>query len=253
MGKSTTAVNLAVSLAQEGAKVGLLDADIYGPSIPTMLGLFGQKALSPDEKHLSPQHKFGIFMQSIGFLVDPNAASVWRGPMASQALLQLLNETLWPELDYLVVDMPPGTGDIQLTLAQKLPVAGAIVVTTPQDVALADAQKGISMFRQVNIPLLGLVENMSFYQCSNCGQIDDIFGSNGGIELAQRYQVPVLGQLPLLKQIREHSDNGRPIALEQNEQCAEIYRKIARQVIFALYWRGKKISEQQPEIIITDD
>ena len=183
--------------------------------------------------------------------------------MASQALLQLINETQWPELDYLVVDMPPGTGDIQLTLAQKLPVAGAIVVTTPQDVALADAKKGISMFTQVNIPLLGLVENMSYYQCSSCGQIDDIFGSNGGVELAQRYQVPVLGQLPLVKAIREHSDNGRPIALAEAEragntqteskQCADIYRKIARQVIFALYWRGKKISEQQPEIIMTDD
>jgi ATP-binding protein involved in chromosome partitioning len=263
VGKSTTAVNLAVSLAQEGAKTGLLDADIYGPSIPTMLGLYGAKATSPDEKHLLPQHKFGIFMQSIGFLVDPEAASVWRGPMASQALLQLLNETQWPELDYLVVDMPPGTGDIQLTLAQKLPVAGAIVVTTPQDVALADAKKGISMFNQVNIPLLGLIENMSYYQCSSCGHIDDIFGSNGGVELAQRYQVPVLGQLPLLKAIREHSDNGRPIALEENDQsasspleskqCADIYRKIARQVIFALYWRGKKISEQQPQIIMTDD
>jgi ATP-binding protein involved in chromosome partitioning len=253
VGKSTTAVNLAVSLAQEGARTGLLDADIYGPSIPTMLGLYGAKATSPDEKHLLPQHKFGIFMQSIGFLVDPDAASVWRGPMASQALLQLINETQWPELDYLVVDMPPGTGDIQLTLAQKLPVAGAIVVTTPQDVALADAKKGISMFNQVNIPLLGLVENMSYYQCSRCGHIDDIFGSNGGVELAQRYQVPVLGQLPLLTAIREHSDNGRPIALNENEQCTDIYRKIARQVIFALYWRGKKISEQQPKIIITDD
>jgi ATP-binding protein involved in chromosome partitioning len=173
--------------------------------------------------------------------------------MASQALLQLINETQWPELDYLVVDMPPGTGDIQLTLAQKLPIAGAIVVTTPQDVALADAKKGISMFNQVNIPLLGLVENMSYYQCSSCGQIDDIFGTNGGVELAQRYQVPVLGQLPLLKAIREHSDNGRPIALDENEQCTDIYRKIARQVIFALYWRGKKISEQQPQIIMTDD
>lgn len=253
VGKSTTAVNLAVSLAQEGAKTGLLDADIYGPSIPTMLGLYGAKATSPDDKHLLPQHKFGIFMQSIGFLVDPEAASVWRGPMASQALLQLINETQWPELDYLVVDMPPGTGDIQLTLAQKLPVAGAIVVTTPQDVALADAKKGISMFNQVNIPLLGLVENMSYYQCSSCGHIDDIFGSNGGVELAQRYQVPVLGQLPLLKAIREHSDNGQPIALDENEQCTDIYRKIARQVIFALYWRGKKISEQQPQIIMTDD
>lgn len=253
VGKSTTAVNLAIALAQQGAKVGLLDADIYGPSIPTMLGLVGNKATSPDDKHLSPQHKFGIFMQSIGFLVDPQTASVWRGPMASQALLQLLNETLWPDLDYLVVDMPPGTGDIQLTLSQKLPVAGAIIVTTPQDVALADAQKGIAMFRQVNIPLLGLVENMSFYQCSSCGHIDDIFGSNGGIALAERYQVPVLGQLPLQKQIREHCDNGSPIVLNQQEQSTEIYQKIARQVIFALYWKARHNQAQQPEIIITDD
>lgn len=253
VGKSTTAVNLAIALAREGGKVGLLDADIYGPSIPTMLGMSAAKASSPDDKHLSPLHKYGIYLQSIGFLVDPQAASVWRGPMASQALLQLINETLWPELDYLVVDMPPGTGDIQLTLAQKIPVAGAIVVTTPQDVALADAQKGISMFRQVNIPLLGLIENMSFYQCSSCGHIDDIFGTNGGVALAERYQVPVLGQLPLTKAIRQHSDDGSPIALDDEQQCTDIYRKIARQVIFALYWRGKKISEQQPEILMTDD
>ncbi len=253
VGKSTTAVNLAIAMAQQGAKVGLLDADIYGPSIPTMLGLVGQKATSPDDKHLAPQHKFGIFMQSIGFLVDPQQASVWRGPMASQALLQLLNETLWPELDYLVVDMPPGTGDIQLTLSQKLPVAGAIIVTTPQDVALADAQKGINMFRQVNIPLLGLVENMSYYQCSSCGHIDDIFGSKGGIALAERYQVPVLGQLPLQKQIREHCDNGSPVVLNQNEQSSEIYQKIARQLIFALYWQAQHKIAQQPQIIITDD
>lgn len=253
VGKSTTAVNLAIALAQQGARVGLLDADIYGPSVPTMLGLVGSKATSPDDKHLAPQHKFGIFMQSIGFLVDPQQASVWRGPMASQALLQLLNETLWPELDYLVVDMPPGTGDIQLTLSQKLPVAGAIVVTTPQDVALADAQKGIAMFRQVNIPLLGLVENMSYYQCSSCGHIDDIFGSNGGVALAERYQVPVLGQLPLQKQIREHCDNGMPIVLNENEQSAEIYQKIARQVIFALYWQARHTQAKQPEIMMTDD
>ncbi|WP_333798050.1 iron-sulfur cluster carrier protein ApbC [Rheinheimera sp.] len=253
VGKSTTAVNLAIAMAQQGAKVGLLDADIYGPSIPTMLGLVGTKATSPDDKHLSPVHKFGIFMQSIGFLVDPQAASVWRGPMASQALLQLLNETLWPELDYLVVDMPPGTGDIQLTLSQKLPVDGAVIVTTPQDVALADAQKGIAMFRQVNIPLLGLVENMSYYQCSSCGHIDDIFGSQGGVALAERYQVAVLGQLPLQKQIRQHSDEGVPIVLNKNEQCAEIYQKIARQLIFALYWQAQHKIAQQPQIIITDD
>lgn len=253
VGKSTTAVNLAIALAQQGAKVGLLDADIYGPSIPTMLGLAGTKATSPDEKHLSPVQKYGIFMQSIGFLVDPQLASVWRGPMASQALLQLLNETLWPELDYLVVDMPPGTGDIQLTLSQKLPVSGAVIVTTPQDVALADAQKGIAMFRQVNIPLLGLIENMSYYQCSSCGHIDDIFGTRGGVALAERYQVPVLGQLPLQKQIRQCSDEGTPIVLNHSEQSAEIYQKIARQLIFALYWQARHKLAQQPQIIITDD
>lgn len=253
VGKSTTAVNVAVALAREGAKTGLLDADIYGPSIPTMFGVIGHQAKSPDEKHLLPLFKAGVHLQSIGFLVDPTAASVWRGPMASQALTQLLNETLWPELDYLVVDMPPGTGDIQLTMAQKIPVSGAIIVTTPQDVALADAQKGISMFRQVNIPLLGLIENMSFYQCPSCGEVDDIFGTDGGLSLANRYHVPVLGQLPLVKAIRQQSDQGQPIALDDTQQSTEIYRKIARQVIFALYWRAKNVSEQQPEILFTDD
>ena len=252
VGKSTTAVNIAAALALEGAKVGLLDADIYGPSIPVMLGLNGEKISSPDNKLMQPKFAHGVYLQSIGFLVDPQQASVWRGPMASQALLQLLNETLWPELDYLIVDMPPGTGDIQLTMAQKLPVTGAVVVTTPQDVALADAQKAISMFRQVNIPLLGLVENMSFYQCSHCGAADDIFGSDGGVELAARYQVPVLGQLPLQKQIREHADAGVPVVLKQ-QPVAQIYRTISRQMILALHWQGSAQQASQPEIIITDD
>jgi len=253
VGKSTTAVNLAIALAQQGAKVGLLDADIYGPSIPTMLGAVLEKAQSPDNQHMQPLHKFGIYMQSIGFLVDPELATVWRGPMASQALLQLLNETLWPELDYLIVDMPPGTGDIQLTLSQKLPVAGAVVVTTPQDVALADAKKAIAMFRQVNIPLLGLIENMSFYLCKACGHQDDIFGSRGGVALAERYQVSVLGQLPLETQIRECADSGQPIVLNEDNQTAEIYRKIARQLIFTLYWQNQLAERQQPEILLTDD
>lgn len=252
VGKSTTAVNLAIALSQQGARVGLLDADIYGPSIPTMFAMTLAKAESPDEKHMSPLHKYGIFMQSIGFLVDPEQATVWRGPMASQALLQLLNETLWPELDYLIVDMPPGTGDIQLTLSQKLPVAGAVVVTTPQDVALADAKKAIAMFRQVNIPLLGLVENMSFYLCPSCGAQDDIFGSRGGVLLAERYQVSVLGQLPLESRIRECGDDGIPIVVGEN-QTAEIYRKIARQLIFTLYWQSQLTTSQQPEILLTDD
>lgn len=252
VGKSTTAVNLAVALAMEGASVGLLDADIYGPSIPTMLGMNGEKISSPDNKLMQPKYAHGVYLQSIGFLVDPQQASVWRGPMASQALLQLLNETLWPELDYLIVDMPPGTGDIQLTMAQKLPVSGAVVVTTPQDVALCDAEKAISMFRQVNIPLLGLVENMSFYQCSHCGEQDDIFGTQGGVLLAERYHVPVLGQLPLLRDIRQHADDGDPIVLKQ-QPVAENYRTICRQMILALHWQTEKQAQSQPEIIITDD
>ncbi|MBN8447220.1 MAG: iron-sulfur cluster carrier protein ApbC [Gammaproteobacteria bacterium] len=253
VGKSTIAFNLAQSLAKRGKKVGLLDADIYGPSIPTMFGALSEKAQSPDNKHMQPLHKFGIYMQSIGFLVDPEQATVWRGPMASQALLQLLNETIWPELDYLIVDLPPGTGDIQLTLSQKLPVAGAVIVTTPQDVALADAKKAIAMFRQVNIPILGLVENMSFYLCKACGHQDDIFGTKGGVTLAERYQVSVLGQLPLETQIRECADNGRPIVLNDDNQTAEIYRKIARQLIFTLYWQSQMAERQQPEILLTDD
>lgn len=253
VGKSTTAVNLAVALSQQGARVGLLDADIYGPSIPTMLGESATRASSPDNKHLNPVEKFGIFMQSIGFLVAPEQASVWRGPMASSALMQLVNETLWPELDLLIVDMPPGTGDIQLTLSQKLKVSGAIVVTTPQDVALADAQKGIAMFRQVNIPLLGLIENMSFYQCPSCGHQDDIFGTDGGKNLAQRYGVTVLGQLPLETAIRQSADQGQPIALDMQHQTAEIYRKIARQLIFTLYWQQQLAEGQSVEMLMTDD
>lgn len=252
VGKSTTAVNLAAALAREGAKTGILDADIYGPSVPTMLGLAGEKAESPDNKLMQPKFAHGVYVQSIGFLVDPAQASVWRGPMASQALLQLLNETIWPELDYLIVDMPPGTGDIQLTMAQKLPVTGAVVVTTPQDVALADAQKAISMFRQVNIPLLGLIENMSFYQCSHCGERDDIFGTEGGVALAQRYQVQVLGQLPLLRHIREQSDAGVPAVLKQ-QPVAEIYRTIGQQLLLTLHWQTQQQQASQPEIIITDD
>ncbi len=253
VGKSTTAVNLAVALTQQGAKVGLLDADIYGPSVPLMLGEQTAKATSPDEKHLNPLHKYGIFMQSIGFLVDPDNATVWRGPMAAQALMQLVNETLWPELDYLIVDMPPGTGDIQLTLSQKLNVSAAVIVTTPQDVALADAKKAVQMFRQVNIPLAGLIENISFYQCPHCGEADDIFGTEGGRLLAERYQLPVLGQLPLHSDIRRHGDEGRPIALEDNNQTAEIYRKIARELILTLYWQTEARGKSQVEIIMTDD
>lgn len=252
VGKSTTAVNLACALALDGAEVGLLDADIYGPSIPTMLGVAGEKITSPDNKFMQPKFAHGVHLQSIGFLVDEEQASVWRGPMASKALLQLLNETLWPELDYLIVDMPPGTGDIQLTMAQKLPVTGAVIVTTPQDVALADAKKAISMFRQVKIPILGLIENMSFYQCSHCGEKDDVFGTRGGVELAERYQVPVLGQLPLQRTIREQADVGMPIALI-SQPVAEIYRTISQQLQFTLHQQLEQLQSSPTEIIITDD
>lgn len=248
VGKSTTAVNLAATLAEMGLRTGLLDADIYGPSIPLMLGLQGARADSPDNKLLNPKQAFGLSLQSIGFLIEPDKASVWRGPMASQALLQLINETLWPELDILIVDMPPGTGDIQLTLSQKLKVSGAVIVTTPQDVALSDAGKAITMFNQVKIPVLGLIENMSYYLCPHCGQSDDIFGTAGGVRLAERYQVPVLGQLPLERQIREHADQGQPAVLKL-QPIAEIYRTIAWNMLTNI----TGAPAQQVEIVITDD
>ncbi|MCF4009713.1 Mrp/NBP35 family ATP-binding protein [Rheinheimera sp. UJ63] len=250
VGKSTTAANLAMAMANAGVRTGLLDADIYGPSLPTLFGLTGQKVSSPDNKLMQPLQQHGVTLQSIGFLVDPEDASVWRGPMASQALLQLINETIWPELDVLLIDLPPGTGDIQLTLSQKLPVTGAVVVTTPQDLALADAQKAISMFRQVSIPVLGLVENMSFYLCPSCGAHDDVFGSAGGLRLAERHQVPVLGQLPLQGSIRQQSDLG--VALTQGDAAmAALYHDISLALL-------KRVSGELPEhasveIKITDD
>lgn len=252
VGKSTTAVNLAVALAQQGAKVGLLDADIYGPSVPLMLGEADSKSSSPDQQFLTPIYKQGVYLQSIGFLVDPEQATVWRGPMASQALWQLINETIWPDLDYLVVDLPPGTGDIQLTLSQKLKVAGAVVVTTPQDVALADAKKAITMFGQVNIPVLGLIENMSYYLCPKCGHADDVFGTGGGNALAARYQLPVLGQLPLDSAIRSGGDLGVPVVCSEN-QVAEIYKQMAEQLQFGLYWQTRLAAASAVEILMTDD
>jgi len=250
VGKSTTSANLAMALATQGVRTGLLDADIYGPSVPTLFALQGEKVTSPDNKLMQPFNKHGVTLQSIGFLVDPEHASVWRGPMASQALLQLLNETLWPELDVLLIDMPPGTGDIQLTVSQKLPVSGAIVVTTPQDLALADAQKAIAMFRQVKIPLLGLVENMSFYLCPSCGAHDDVFGTAGGLKLAERYQVPVLGQLPLQSAIRLQADTG--IALAQGDSdITALYQSISLALLQRL--SGELPELPSVEIIITDD
>ncbi|GGW58228.1 iron-sulfur cluster carrier protein ApbC [Alishewanella tabrizica] len=250
VGKSTTAANLAMALAAKGVRTGLLDADIYGPSVPTLFGLQGHKVTSPDNKLMLPLRQHRVVLQSIGFLVDPEQASVWRGPMASQALLQLINETVWPDLDVLLIDMPPGTGDIQLTLSQKLPVTGAIVVTTPQDLALADAKKAITMFQQVNIPLLGLVENMSFYVCPSCGAQDDVFGTAGGLHLAERYHVPVLGQLPLQSAIRLQADSG--VALDKGDEAMNtLYQTISLALLQRL--SGDVPEHTSVEIMITDD
>jgi ATP-binding protein involved in chromosome partitioning len=210
VGKSTTAANLAIALALEGARVGLLDADIYGPSQPRMMGLQGERPTSRDGHHMEPLEAHGVKVMSIGFLIEEEQPMVWRGPMVTQALTQLLGETRWGELDYLVIDMPPGTGDIQLTLSQRVPVSGAVVVTTPQDIALLDARKGLRMFQKVSIPVLGVIENMSMHVCSQCGHAEPIFGAGGGGRMAQQYGVALLGQLPLDIRIREETDAGRP-------------------------------------------
>ncbi len=229
VGKSTTSINLAFALMQEGAKVGILDADIYGPSIPIMLGNPDAHPESEDNKHMQPLMAHGLAANSIGYLVAQEDAAVWRGPMASKALKQLLDETLWPVLDYLIVDMPPGTGDIQLTMAQQVPLTASIVVTTPQDLALADAQKGISMFEKVSVPVLGLIENMSYYQCRVCGTKDYVFSKDGGEALAERHGLPLLGSLPLDIHIREHGDAGMPLLVASPDSpLSESYREAAR-------------------------
>lgn len=229
VGKSTTSINLAFALMQEGARVGILDADIYGPSIPIMLGNPDAHPESEDNKHMQPLKAHGMVANSIGYLVPQEDAAVWRGPMASRALKQLLDETLWPVLDYLIVDMPPGTGDIQLTMAQQVPLTASIVVTTPQDLALADAQKGISMFEKVDVPVLGLIENMSYYQCRACGTKDYVFAKDGGEALAERHGLPLLGQLPLDIHIREHGDAGTPLLVASPQSpLSESYREAAR-------------------------
>ena len=235
VGKSTTSINLAFALMQEGAKVGILDADIYGPSIPIMLGNPDAHPESEDNKHMQPLMAHGLVANSIGYLVPQKDAAVWRGPMASRALKQLLDETLWPVLDYLIVDMPPGTGDIQLTMAQQVPLTASVVVTTPQDLALADAQKGISMFEKVNVPVLGLIENMSYYQCRACGTKDYVFSKDGGEALAERHGLPLLGQLPLDIHIREHGDAGTPLLISTPESTlSESYREAARAISMQL-------------------
>ncbi len=228
VGKSTTAVNLALALAAEGAKVGVLDADIYGPSVPTMLGIGGRPE-SPDNKSIEPLRAFGVEAMSIGLLVDPDTPMIWRGPMATSALTQLFNDTLWGDLDYLLVDLPPGTGDIQLTLSQKIPVAGAVIVTTPQDIATLDARKALKMFEKVDIAVLGIVENMAVHVCSNCGHAEHLFGEGGGARMAAQYGVPLLGSLPLDVSIREQGDAGQPVVVAAPDSAAaQAYRATAR-------------------------
>ena len=250
VGKSTTAVNLALALAAEGARVGVLDADIYGPSQPTMLGISGRPQ-SNDGKTLEPMEAYGVQAMSIGFLIDIDTPMVWRGPMVTQALEQLLKDTNWREIDYLVVDMPPGTGDIQLTLAQKVPVTGAVIVTTPQDIALIDARKGLKMFEKVGVPIVGIVENMSIHICSNCGRAEHIFGEGGAERMCRDYGVPFLGSLPLDIRIREQADSGRPsVIADPDGPVAQAYRAIARKVAVSVGQKAEDFSARFPNIVI---
>ena len=254
VGKSTTAVNLALALAAEGAKVGILDADIYGPSQPRMLGLSGRKPTSTDGKRIHPLEAFGIYCMSIGFLIDEDQPMIWRGPMVTQALQQLLAETNWGDIDYLIVDMPPGTGDIQLTLSQRVPVSGAVIVTTPQDIALLDARKGLRMFEKVKVPVLGIVENMSLHICSNCGHQEPIFGSGGGERMAEQYGVPLLGNLPLDINIREEADAGQPsVVADPDGPAARAYLDIARRMCARLAAGGSMPGAKFPTISFEDD
>ncbi|MEM7763721.1 MAG: iron-sulfur cluster carrier protein ApbC [Pseudomonadota bacterium] len=253
VGKSTTAVNLALALQQEGARVGLLDADIYGPSIPRMLGLTGQQPATADGKTMQPLEAFGLQVMSIGFLVDEAAPMVWRGPMVTSALNQLLQQTVWHDLDFLVIDMPPGTGDIQLTLSQSVPVSGAIVVTTPQDVALSDARKGLEMFRKVSVPVLGIVENMSIYRCPTCGEETSLFGQGGGDKLAEATGVPLLGELPLIPEIGITTDAGTPlVASSPDGETARRYRQIAISAGLQLARSKRDYSSAFPNIVVED-
>ncbi|MGH6885629.1 MAG: iron-sulfur cluster carrier protein ApbC [Geminicoccales bacterium] len=250
VGKSTTAVNLALALLAEGAAVGVLDADIYGPSQPTMLGIAGRPE-SKDGKGLEPMMGHGLQAISIGFLIDVDTPMVWRGPMVTQALEQLLKDTRWRELDYLVVDLPPGTGDIQLTLAQKVPVTGVVIVTTPQDIALIDARKGLKMFEKVGIPILGIVENMSIHVCPNCGHESHIFGSGGAERMCKEYGTELLGQLPLDESIREQADSGKPtVVADPDGQAAEIYRRIARRCAVKIAESQKDMTSKFPSIVV---
>ena len=253
VGKSTTAVNLALALAAEGAQVGILDADIYGPSQPMMMGITGRPETS-DGKTMEPMENHGLQVSSIGFMIDPDEPMVWRGPIVTQALQQLLEQTNWRDLDYLIVDMPPGTGDIQLTLSQKVPVTGAVIVTTPQDIALLDARKGLKMFEKVGIPILGIVENMSTHICSNCGHAEAIFGEGGGQKMCAEYGVDFLGALPLTMAIREQTDSGMPtVVADPDGPVAAIYRDIARRVAVKVAEKARDMSGKFPNIVIRND
>ena len=254
VGKSTVAVNIALALAQEGARVGILDADIYGPSQPRMLGLIGRRPETKDGKTLEPLKAHGLEAMSIGFLVDEQQPMAWRGPMVTSALNQLLMQTKWGDLDYLIVDMPPGTGDIQLTLAQRVPVSGAVIVTTPQDIALADARKGLEMFQKVSVPVLGIVENMSVHICSNCGHEEPVFGEHGGRDLSREYGLPLLGSLPLDMRIREETDNGKPtVAADPDGPLAHRFREAALRAAGELAARSKDYSRLFPSISVEED
>jgi ATP-binding protein involved in chromosome partitioning len=252
VGKSTVAANLALALAAEGARVGVLDADIYGPSQPTMLGISGKPA-SVDGHSMEPMENHGLQMSSIGLLIDADQPMVWRGPMVTQALQQLLAQTNWKDLDYLVIDLPPGTGDIQLTLAQQVPVTGAVIVTTPQDIALIDAKKGLKMFEKVGIPILGIVENMAVHVCSNCGHAEHIFGADGGAKMAEQYGVEHLGSLPLDIRIREQADAGRPtVVAEPDSPITATYKAIARKVAVRIAEKAKDMSLKMPTIKVSN-
>ena len=252
VGKSTVAANLALALAAEGARVGVLDADIYGPSQPTMLGISG-KPESVDGQSMEPMENYGLQMSSIGLLIDVDQPMVWRGPMVTQALQQLLAQTNWKDLDYLVIDLPPGTGDIQLTLAQQVPVTGAVIVTTPQDIALIDAKKGLKMFEKVGIPILGIVENMAVHICSNCGHAEHIFGAEGGAKMAEQYGVEHLGSLPLDIRIREQADAGRPtVVAEPDSAITATYKDIARKVAVRIAEKAKDMSLKMPTIKVSN-
>ncbi|MGC8806615.1 MAG: iron-sulfur cluster carrier protein ApbC [Thiomonas sp.] len=250
VGKSTTAANLALALAAEGARVGLLDADIYGPSQPMMMGISGQPQ-SRDGQTMEPLENYGVQIMSIGFLIEADNPMIWRGPMATQALEQLLRQTAWQDLDYLIVDMPPGTGDIQLTLSQRVPLTGAVIVTTPQDIALLDARKGLKMFEKVGVPILGIVENMAMHVCSHCGHVEHIFGEGGGQRMSAEYGVDYLGGLPLDIRIREQADGGRPtVVADPDSAVAQSYKAIARVVAVKVAQQGRDYTAKFPTISV---